>query len=459
MSFCVFDNDNPFGDIVAIEGEFVRTFLKSTPSDYVKLYLFCQFALNNDVRCSSVAELASLCNLSVDTVISGLEYFSKEELIRVVSQSPLALQMRSVNDAALKKKSQLPEIMTGLSDYFAALRSITGKDLKPSEMEKAREWLDIYRLPQPVVIMMVQHCLQQLNKSGKKSRSQFAYFDKTAGSWAENGIFTVEDAEYYISTYELEHHVVNDVMLHIGIRRMPSVEEVKLYEKWTKQWGMSHEEVIAACTETTKVANPSFGYLDKIIEGLYSNGITGGSIGEIMDQRRAERERANKLLRTMGLSDQVTQEFMDIVQTAKLAGFDDEGLFYIARNLAKRVYKSVGSFEKELAIWKERSATTADKMQEYDEKASSKDDDIKKLYSVMGIEGQVSKNDRKIYKSLLEKGFKAEAILDAAKDCMNMTALKIKLVPNAKRTNAHDYNSRTDGVENIYTALDELEDN
>ena len=68
MSFCVLAKENPFGDIVALEGEFVRTFLKDMPPEFVKLYVFCQYALTNDVRCGSISELASACAVTVESV-------------------------------------------------------------------------------------------------------------------------------------------------------------------------------------------------------------------------------------------------------------------------------------------------------------------------------------------------------------------------------------------------------
>ena len=80
MSFCVLAKENPFGDIVALEGEFVRTFLKDMPPEFVKLYVFCQYALTNDVRCGSISELASACAVTVESVEAALEYFSSVRL-------------------------------------------------------------------------------------------------------------------------------------------------------------------------------------------------------------------------------------------------------------------------------------------------------------------------------------------------------------------------------------------
>lgn len=459
MSFCVLAKENPFGDIVALEGEFVRTFLKDMPPEFVKLYVFCQYALTNDVRCGSISELASACAVTVESVEAALEYFSSEQLLSVASRSPLAIEVRSVREAAEKKNSELPGVLSGYGDYFAALRALVGREMKPSEMEKAKEWVEVYQLPEPVIMLLVQHCMDGIRKSSKKTRSIFAYIDAAARAWAENGITTLSEAEHYLSVYELEHHVVNDVMLHIGIRRMPSVEEVRLYEKWTGEWGFSHEDIINACAETTKTANPSFAYLDKIIEGMRDGAAKTGQTEEFLRKTRTKREEAAELLRTMGLGGNVTQELLDIIKAAKLSGFDAEALQFVAKTLGKRAYKSVESFERELALWQERGITTAKAMEEYNTARKGDDEKIKALYAAMGVDAAVSAEDRRIYSFLCAKGFTQEKMLAIANECSGMKELRRKLTGGAKRTSAHDYDERTSEQNDIYTALDELEDN
>lgn len=458
MSFCVLARENPFGDIVALEGEFVRTFLKDMPAEYVKLYVFCQYALTNDVRCSSIAELASACSVTVETVRAGLEYFSQEQLMRVASQSPLAIEVRSVREAAEKKNSELPGIMSGYSDYFSAIRALIDRDMKPSEMEKAREWVEVYQLPEPVIMLMVQHCMINIRKSSRKTRNIFSYMDSAARSWAENGISTVEEAEHYLSVYELDHHVVNDVMLHIGIRRMPSVEEVKMYEKWVKEWGIPHEAVISACAETTKTANPSFAYLDKIISGMREGMANGDRPQELLETTRKKRDEAGRLLKTMGLPGQVTQELLDIVDTAKLSGFDSDALTAVARLLAKRAYKSVGSFEAELALWAGRGITTAEGIGQYGALKTANDERITKLYEAMGLDKQVTDTDRKIYSALADRGITQEQMLEAARTCTGMREIRQYFGGGAKRTAAHSYDAHNTPDSDVFTDIDELED-
>ena len=132
---------------------------------------------------------------------------------------------------------------------------------------------------------------------------------------------------------------------------------------------------------------------------------------------------------------------------------------FVAKALGKRAYKSVESFERELALWQERGITTAKAMEEYNTARKGDDEKIKALYAAMGVDAAVSAEDRRIYSFLCAKGITQEKMLAIANECSGMKELRRKLTGGANRTSAHDYDERTSEQNDIYTALDELEDN
>ncbi len=354
MPVFVCSPENPFGDIFAVEGEFVRSFLSETPSEYVKVYIYCLYSLSPSSPCANLKDLAKGTGQTVEQVKSALEYFANEMLLRVVSERPLSIEIRSVREAARLKSAAAPAGMLDYADYFASLRAILGgRELKPAEMEKARDWIEVYCLPQDVAVLMASHCLNNLQKEGKSARSPFNYMDKVAHSWAENHITTMEAAERYLTIYELEHHDVNQVMLHLGIKRMPSIEELKLYQKWTGQWGLSKEAILQACAQTVKTAAPSFGYLDKIVEKLYNKGdISGAQAQAALSEEEAQRAEAGEVLKELGLKG-ITPELLEALAAFKAMGFSLEALLLAARETAR---KPVRSLEKYIQLLDELAA-------------------------------------------------------------------------------------------------------
>ena len=190
---------------------------------------------------------------------------------------------------------------------------------------------------------MFTDLLAHLNE-GKSARSPFNYMDKVAHSWAENHITTMEAAERYLTIYELEHHDVNQVMLHLGIKRMPSIEELKLYQKWTGEWGLSKEAILQACSQTVKTATPSFGYLDKIVEKLYNKGNSSEEeVKETLSEEAQQRAEASEVLKELGLKG-ITPELLEALSAFKAMGFDMDALLLAARETARKPVRSLEKY-------------------------------------------------------------------------------------------------------------------
>lgn len=481
MPLCVYAQENPLGDIIAIEGEFIRSFIKDAPADYIKVYLYCQYlAGHQDENCSGYKDIAAAVGVTVDEVKAALDFWAAEYLLSVASEHPLLIQVRGVKEAALLKAAELPVNLSLYNDYFASVRALLGgRELKPAELEKARDWVEVYNLPPEVVILLIQHCLGNLMKEGKSSRNPFNYIDKVAYSWAQNNLLTVEAAERYLTIYELEHHQVNEVMLHLGIKRMPSIEEVKLYDKWTKEWNIAHEAVIEACAETTKTSNPSFAYLDKIIQKLYFKGATGADeVRQQLDESNAQRQQAGEILNEMGLKTEITPEFLEMLKACRGQGFTQDGLVYIAKELGKKPYKSLDKYFEEVDKWAARNAFDKAQMEMYEQQQRRYDNEIAQLLVSLGLKRGITEHDREDYISWKEEHKYSDELIAAAAAEAKHSYYKMKRMSEllqswagqnitdprqiksaVKQTAAHQYDARgTENLKDIYTDIDKLGD-
>ena len=133
-------------------------------------------------------------------------------------------------------------------------------------------------------------------------------------------------------------------MLHLGIKRMPSIEELKLYQKWTGEWGLSKEAILQACSQTVKTATPSFGYLDKIVEKLYNKGNSSEEeVKETLSEEAQQRAEASEVLKELGLKG-ITPELLEAVSAFKAMGFDMDALLLAARETARKPVRSLEKY-------------------------------------------------------------------------------------------------------------------
>ena len=93
--------------------------------------------------------------------------------------------------------------------------------------------------------------------------------DNIAREWRERGARSLADVERFIAEKNGDMgHGPRRYSSACGLRRRPTEDELALAHKW-RGWGFDTEAVLAACGETTKASNPSFAYVDRVLEGRY----------------------------------------------------------------------------------------------------------------------------------------------------------------------------------------------
>ncbi|HOV70132.1 MAG TPA: DnaD domain protein, partial [Clostridia bacterium] len=210
--------------------------------------------------------------------------------------------------------------------------------LKKWEFEAAYEWLDLYRLPEEVIMLMVQYCIDS-----KGSDVSFKYISKVALSWAENNITTPEAAEEYVSEYQARFSGAARVLAHLGIKnRAPTSDELALYNKWTCEFGYTIDTIIYACRETTCIANPNMRYLDKVLTNMHSVGIVEKKqVAEYIRLKDAYGSRIKSVLSALGIKEiQPPVDYFKDYDAWIRKGFRPDSIL-----LASRIAVSMGASE------------------------------------------------------------------------------------------------------------------
>jgi DnaD/phage-associated family protein len=118
---------------------------------------------------------------------------------------------------------------------------------------------------------------------------------------ADKLIDTAEKAQEYIEMNNLKASGANKVLRHLGLKRNPTADECRLYDKWSDDWGFTLDTVLCACREMTKINNPNFAYIDRILNAYRGKGLTSVAKIEAYTQEREATKSA--LMRIMDLLD------------------------------------------------------------------------------------------------------------------------------------------------------------
>lgn len=111
----------------------------------------------------------------------------------------------------------------------------------------------------------------------QEHRRQYSNYEIFARMAAHAGVQTVNDFKNYHKNLNWDIHKVKEVLTQLGKFNAPTVAQKEYYIKWQKQWGFTHEVILMAADETINADNPSIGYLDKVLESWYKQGLKEAS--------------------------------------------------------------------------------------------------------------------------------------------------------------------------------------
>lgn len=149
-----------------------------------------------------------------------------------------------------------------------AVQSIFARPVSTPEMGALLNLHDWDGLPADVIVMLVQYAVSI-------GKSNMAYIEKMAISWASDGIDTHEKAERKICELDERRKAWSRVSRLFGIeKRPPSAAESEAVSRWINLWQFEDDMIREAydrCVDST--GKVRFSYINKILERWNAQGV------------------------------------------------------------------------------------------------------------------------------------------------------------------------------------------
>ncbi|MBR2861742.1 MAG: DnaD domain protein [Clostridia bacterium] len=362
MSIGKYSSDNPLNDVVLVEGDFINTFLLEMPPLFCKVYVYLLYlCAHKELKIYTPSAVSEHIGCSASELGEALEYLSKKHLINY-TLVPFAFEILSASVAAKNTGLYNVDALTAYADYFAGIRALfPERSIKNSEYDKAKDWVEIYGFSVEAALMLIAHCI-----SVKDKKISFSYIDSVALSWADEGVLTSEAAEEYISMYQAKTHDAAKILMHLGLKRTPTADEMNMYQKWTLA-GFDLRAIKAACSETTKALNPSFAYLNRILENLDKLGIySEKEIKAYLAESNSERRVASAILSQLGeRSRTVTDVHLAELKALRDRGLKDDALILISSKVCSMGSHTFNKYLEKAKAIVDSGAITKEKINAY----------------------------------------------------------------------------------------------
>lgn len=215
----------------------------------------------------------ALDNIPSDKASATLKSFN-------MAQPDFSKKVYTANEiSSFNEKSEVVEFM-----YIA--QKLLGKTLSASDVNTLLFFYDVLGFDSDLIVYLLEYAISNNHR-------QMRYIEKTAISWANEGIDTVDKAK---ASTELYSSRCYPVLKAFGISgRNPGAGEKALIVKWTDSYGFPMDIVLDACNRTMNtIHQPSFEYADSILTKWKEKGIRTLSDVKLLDGEHQKNKAAYK---------------------------------------------------------------------------------------------------------------------------------------------------------------------
>lgn len=286
--------------------EFINKYMINANATYVKVYLYglakC-YEPDGDVSNAAIADALDILETDVS---KAWRYWKKVGLVRSEGKNHLIFEpvgaIESVSAEAVKKeekKEPSPQakpasmkdvtsamkIDPKLKDTISMAEQILKKPLSQREITAIYNYMDWYGMSGELVLSLLEYCVSI-------EKTSFAYIEKVAQSWHEQGV-DFAAAGKLINRAAKENRMQQKCKKIFGIDRALSTAEANYVSSWVTEFGMSEAMIKAAYERTVNnTGKLSLPYMNTILRAWHDKGIKTPAQIEEKDAGRTQSKKA-----------------------------------------------------------------------------------------------------------------------------------------------------------------------
>lgn len=410
MAGCRFSKDIGMYDVTPVENIFIDEFMVHAPGDYVKVYLYGLKLCYSQQEMEPEA-IASALNMETAAVHTAFAHWQRQGILQVLPDG--GVEYFNVQHLLSTGAMKMGTLLNRYEELNRELQRLFGnRMLTAQEYERFYDWVEVYGLAEEVVTEVVQY---GIGKHARGNRVPISYLEAIAKGWAEEGVTTAEAARVRGRLETAQKTGIQRVLNALGQRRSPTVYELELFEKWTGPWQMELAAILDAGKQTTRANNPSFAYLDAILQEQYQQGNTTAEAMRLArEQREAQEAPLRSWLKAMGYMGNPLPSQREVYDKFRAMGVEQAVMMAAARE-NQRMGKGTPAQQQELLqSWVDMGITTDAQLQAYRTRCKRLNALCKKAIRAWGETRPPREGDLRLWENWENMGFGEDMILLAA---------------------------------------------
>ena len=404
---CSFSKEFSQNAFTGVENSFIREYLKEANGDAVKVYLYGLYVCANSGACETLKDFALAVGLSEEKVADCFNYWEEFGLCSVISKEPFSVQYLPLNGVYSKPRKFKAEKYTDFSKGLQAL--LPDRMISTAEYSEYFTIMETYGISPDAMLMIAKYCADR-----KGAEISYKYVSKVAKDFGNRGITTVEKVEKELSSYIFRTNEINKILKGLSIRRVPDIDDLNLFKKWTSELSFEPENIVFAAKTLKK---SSMDKLDKLLLELYSaKRFSKEEIASYCQNKQSVYDFAVKFNRALSIYVEVLDTEIDAYLNKWLSyGFSEESLLFIANKLFRDGKNTLRDADELIETLRGRGIIDLSSVSDYFEEEKKADEFIKKMLITCGINRRPNAWDRENIVRWKSWNFSEDMILEAAK--------------------------------------------
>jgi DnaD/phage-associated family protein len=254
---------------------FISEYMPSLESDFVKVYIYCQFLskYKKSLMSDEIAKKLELQPSRVKEALFRLEEIGlisrgqNEHVITIVDlkEKEIKKLYRAKTTSAPEDAALSAERSKKRSRFISSINNAFFQGvMSPSWYTDIDSWFDKYQFEEDVMYALFEHC------SGYSLSRQ--YIMKVADNWHSRNIHNSFDLDKYSMEAQRVKDIRGRIMKKLRKQGYLTEYEEAYVEKWVVEYGYNFEIIELALKRTTSAVNPSFEYINKILTSWHEKG-------------------------------------------------------------------------------------------------------------------------------------------------------------------------------------------
>lgn len=287
---------------ISVPSWFIHDYMPHAMGGYVKVYLYLLTAYYERTELLTIEDTAALLSMLSSELISALEYWQSKDILKFNALSTDEFEVSfSLTAPAKPTGTEVPKIGNP-KQHPEPQRSVktnayiqqTRPNYSPSELSiylQDSQVQELYKMAEKSIGRLLSSSDQQilfglydwlhmpvdlieylLNYCATKGHTSMRYIEKTAISWLDDGVNTLEQAQLRSKKDKIYFKILSEV--GISSQNITQVQK-EFMDKWLYTYKFSMEIILEGCRRTSaQTKNPSLNYLDSIFTNWHTNKVT-----------------------------------------------------------------------------------------------------------------------------------------------------------------------------------------